>query len=73
MDCPKRYKVTFELLNSNESMSYEVCAWHGELNAIVIATERHNYKNKDQILSVEIDHLSGNEPAGTDLVDRMEW
>ena len=73
MDRPKRYKVTFELLDSNETVSYEICTWHGELKAIVIATERHNYKNKGHILSVDINHLSGNEPAGTDLVDRMEW
>ena len=73
MDRPRRYKVTFKLLDSNETASYEICTWHGELKAIVIATERHNYKTKGRILSVDIEHLSGNEPADTDLVDRMEW
>ena len=68
-----RYKVTFELLHPHDSASYEVCSLHGEHKAIVIATSKHMASNKGRILSVKVEPLEGTRPAGTDLIDRMEW
>ena len=68
-----RYKVSFELLHPYESASYDVCSVNGANKAIVIATERHAAVGKGSILSAEVVELPGAKPAGTDLVDRMEW
>jgi len=68
-----RFQVKFELLHPYESASYEVCSLHGADKAIVIATEKHVAVGKGDILSVEVVELPGDTPAGTDLVDRMEW
>lgn len=68
-----RYKITFELLEPDDTASYEVYTCNGETKAIVIATQKHNSSSKGHILSVEVTHLGGTKAVGTDLVDRMEW
>jgi len=68
-----RYRVIFQLLYPHESAAYEVCSLNGEGKAIVIATQKHESTSKGHILSVRVQHLEGEKPAGSDLVDRMEW
>ena len=68
-----RFRVTFDLLYPEESATYVVCSLNGEGKAIVLATKKHASSGRGHILSVSVEHLPGNKPEGSDLVDRMEW
>ena len=62
------------LASDSATCSHEVATIPGAHKTIVLATrKRHSRSRAPHIVPVEVEPLSGDEPHGLDIVDRLKW